>query len=85
VKEDIDREIPVLAAAGYEITSEASIVYNCIAWAIGDISRWWECDEDGPIDVPGCYWPAGAKQGFGLDALISAYWTSLPNRPQARR
>jgi hypothetical protein len=75
VKADIDREFPGLAATGYQITSEATIVYNCIAWAVGDTSRWWECDEEGPIDVPGVYWPEGAKYGFSLDALISAYET----------
>jgi hypothetical protein len=75
VKEDIDRDIPELATAGYEITSEATIVYNCIAWAAGDPSQWWDCDEDGPIDIPGCYWPEGAKHGTHLDALISAYET----------
>jgi hypothetical protein len=62
-----------LAAAGYEITSEATPSYNCIAWAAGDPTRWWECGEDGPIDEPGVYWPEGAKSGFGLEALISAY------------
>jgi hypothetical protein len=46
-----------------------------IAWAAGDTSRWWECDEEGPIDVPGIYWPTGAKYGFSLEALISAYET----------
>ncbi|MGP0068713.1 MAG: hypothetical protein ACLQGP_34570 [Isosphaeraceae bacterium] len=75
MKEDIDRDFPELAAAGYQITSEVTIIYNCIAWAIGDTSRWWECDEEGPIDVPGVYWPTGAKYGFTLEALISAYET----------
>src|SRR5262249_61567948 len=73
VKEDIDRHYPKLADAGYEITSEETPIYNCIAWAAGDPSRWWECGEDGPIDEPGVYWPEGARSGFGLEALISAY------------
>jgi hypothetical protein len=73
VKEDIDRHYPKLADAGYEITSEATPVHNCIAWAAGDTSRWWECGEEGPIDEAGVYWPEGARFGFGLDALISAY------------
>ncbi len=73
VREDIDRHYPRLADAGYEITSEETPIYNCIAWAAGDTTRWWECGEDGPIDEPGVYWPEGARHGFGLDALISAY------------
>src|SRR5262245_24753302 len=75
VREDIDREIPELSAAGYEITTEATIVYNCIAWAAGDTSQWWDCDEDGPIDLPGCDWPEGANHGVRLDALISVFET----------
>jgi hypothetical protein len=73
VKEDIDRHYPKLADAGYQITSEETPIYNCIAWAVGDPTRWWECGEDGPIDEPGVYWPEGARYGFGLEALISAY------------
>ena len=75
MKEDIDRHYPKLVAAGYERTSDETPVYNCIAWAAGDTSRWWECDMDGPLDRPGVYWPPDAKHGFGLDALISAYET----------
>ena len=67
VIEDIDRHYPRLADAGYEITSDATPVYNCIAWAAGDTTRWWECGEDRPIDEPGVYWPAGARYGFGLE------------------
>ncbi len=73
MREDIDRHYPKLSEAGYEITSEATPHYNCIAWAAGDSTRWWECSEDGPIEEPGVYWPEGARYGFGLDALISAY------------
>jgi hypothetical protein len=42
------------------------------AWAAGDTSRWWECDEEGPIDVPGVYWAEGAQYGFRLDASTNA-------------
>jgi hypothetical protein len=73
VREDIDRHYPKLADAGYEITSEATPIYNCIAWATGDATRCWESGADGPIDEPGVFWPEGAKYGFGLEALISAY------------
>lgn len=73
VKDDIDRHYPKLADTGYVITSQETPVYNCIAWAAGDTTRWWECGEDGPIDEPGVYSPEGARYGFGLEALISAF------------
>jgi hypothetical protein len=59
---------PDLAAAGYSPKSEKSPVYNCIAYAAGDESRKWQ----GYRDV-GYYWPADAKEGHGLDALIGAF------------
>ncbi|MGA7500657.1 MAG: hypothetical protein WBX00_28340 [Isosphaeraceae bacterium] len=75
MSEEIDRCFPELAAAGYVPTSDRTIVYNCIAWAAADETQWWECDTDGPINKPGCYWPPNAKHGVGIDALISAYET----------
>lgn len=75
MKDDIDRYYPELAEAGYEITSDETPIYNCIAWAMGDTTQWWECGRDGPIDEPGFYWPEGAEHGFGLQALINAYET----------
>jgi hypothetical protein len=35
---------PNLRADPYAVTSPASTVYNCIAWAAGDNTRWWEPD-----------------------------------------
>jgi hypothetical protein len=75
VSEKIDRYYPELAAAGYVSTSDATIVYNCIAWAADDVTQWWECATDGPINEPGYYWPPNAIHGLGIDALISAYET----------
>ena len=46
----IDDEIPE-ARGQYEITSKVTDEYNCIAWAAGDNTRWWE-------HTPGYYWPA---------------------------
>lgn len=75
MREDIEREFPKLYASGYEKTSCDDIVYNCIAHAAGDKSNWWECYPFGRINIPGYYWPADAKVGYELEALISAYET----------
>ncbi|HEY7428267.1 MAG TPA: hypothetical protein VH682_28795 [Gemmataceae bacterium] len=32
---------PRLNGTAYRITSPASDVYNCIAWAAGETNRWW--------------------------------------------
>src|SRR5438045_1397638 len=49
-----------LAASGFDVindcisdrTEDRPVHYNCIAWAIGDDSRWWW-----PWDIGGYHWP----------------------------
>lgn len=50
----------------YELTSADTANYNCIAWAAGDASRWWE-----PFDF--CYWPDGVPYEFTIGALIQLF------------
>ncbi|HMD98104.1 MAG TPA: hypothetical protein VKM93_12350 [Terriglobia bacterium] len=38
-------DFPNLNAGNHEITSAASRLYNCIAWAAGDTQRWWWPDD----------------------------------------
>jgi len=60
---------PRLAASDYEITSEESRDYNCIAYAAGDCLRKWEWT---PFPLPGYYWPPQASPGESMEALQSA-------------
>lgn len=39
---------PNLSAANHRVTSPPTTTYNCVAWAAGDTTRWWQ---------PGRYWP----------------------------
>jgi len=48
----IEQVFPKLKAGGYKITSPPDIGYNCIAWAIGDNSRFWWPDQQKQL-----YWP----------------------------
>lgn len=59
---------PKLSSSDYEVTSEESTNYNCIAYAADDVSRKWTCLPFIPY-----YWPSNAMQGGGIDALISAF------------
>jgi hypothetical protein len=59
---------PRLEAAGYEITSPETADYNCLAWAAGDVSRWW----DGDLAL-GYYWPPGAADRRLIEAAMHAY------------
>jgi hypothetical protein len=62
----IDPDFPNSRADNYEKSSEATIIYNCIAWAIGESHRWWQPDRFR-------FWPAGALYNTSKEALIDAY------------
>lgn len=58
--------LPGLAISGYEITGEASSVYNCIAWAAEDGSNWWDWH-------PRAYWPEFAPRSPDVEALVQVF------------
>lgn len=47
--------LPRLADRGFEITSEATHDYNCIAWSVGETTQFWW-----PVNVGGYFWPTNA-------------------------
>jgi hypothetical protein len=57
VSAELEGAFPNLAADGYTVASPKTQAYNCVAWAAGDVSRWWE---------PGIYWPGPTVIGHGL-------------------
>lgn len=66
MKEYLEVFFPGLAISGYEITSEASTVYNCIAWAAGDDSNWWDWH-------PFAFWPEFAPHSLDVEALVQVF------------
>jgi len=63
-------EFPFLQDSGFQVTSNPDQLYNCIAWAANDTSKWWWPDEDGDG-----YWPETVPRQETLEAFISAYAT----------
>lgn len=62
---EADLNFPRLSPANHRLTSPASVEYNCVAWAAGDVEHWWQ---------PGEYWPAETSTGdFGLGVLEAAF------------
>lgn len=59
---ELEGAFPNLAADGYTVASPKTQAYNCVAWAAGDASRWWE---------PGIYWPG--PTGDDLAALTGLF------------
>jgi len=66
VKEHLEQIFPGLRGAPYEITSPAQPDYNCVAWAAGDDSRWWEPGEFQ-------YWPEGVSREYTTEAYAEAF------------
>ena len=65
---ELESLFPGLTSTTYEITSPVDPKYNCIAWAAGDQSRWWEPD---PMGV--CYWPQSVPRQRTLSAYRLAF------------
>lgn len=55
-------DFPRLDGTNFRFTSPASVDYNCVAWAAGDVDAWWQ---------PGLYWPVQnwPEDDFGVGAL----------------
>jgi hypothetical protein len=65
---DLERLFPELIGSDYRITSSVSQVYNCIAWAAGDIDRWWWPDLSNRR-----YWPEGIARLETVAAFQAAF------------
>ena len=57
---------PRLSSETFEIVAQPSIRYNCIAYAAGDVSEWWEHEEDH-------YWPDYATRSDSIESLIEVF------------
>lgn len=63
-------DFPNLRPEHRQITSLATIEYNCIAWAAGDTETWWWPDEDGIG-----HWPSNVPRERTILAFQLAYAT----------
>jgi len=63
-------ELPNLNATNYEVKSQATRRYNCIAWAASEDFRWWWPDPMGKS-----YWPPGVTRAETIPAFLEAYQT----------
>jgi hypothetical protein len=65
---DILEHFPGLRQAPWIETSPQSRLYNCVAWAAGDDTRWWEPDAHGIY-----HWPRGAPREYSVAAWVAAF------------
>ena len=63
---EIEDMLPGLMTSGFEITSEATRRYNCVAWAASDDTDWWSHE-------PEYYWPEWAPRSPEAEALAQVF------------
>ena len=62
----LEDRFPNLSSSQYGKTSDQNGLYNCIAYAAGDTSTWWDNK---------AYWPQKAKKGKTTQHLVGVYRT----------
>ena len=60
------KAFPNLSNEEVEIVGEPSEQYNCIAYAAGDASKWWDHNENH-------YWPAHATRSNSIESLQEVF------------
>ena len=66
MRELIEALFPNLSEEDFEIVGQPSTRYNCIAYAAGDTSAWWEPAERR-------YWPEYATRSHSIESLIEVF------------
>src|ERR1700687_4094356 len=61
---DIEQDFPFLTSDNYKTTSDEDFNYNCLAFALGDFSNWWE-----PPGEFGFYWPPGFASDLTVETV----------------
>lgn len=61
----LEQDFPLLKSGAYQITSPVDIRYNCVAWALGDKTRWWEPSSGG-------FWPTELEDEPDLSQFTHA-------------
>jgi hypothetical protein len=59
---------PILRREGYEPKSDATPLYNCVAWALGRNGCWW--DHSG---LPGTCWPDDVPREDELENYVAVF------------
>jgi len=70
----LEQLCPNLRTMPYTITSPKDPAYNCVAYAVGDLTQFWY-----DVNVKGYYWPPGARsadttEGWTDVFRFHGYW-----------
>jgi hypothetical protein len=67
---ELEQKFPNLASRGYCVTSDESPRPNCIGWALGDNSQYWD---PSLVGVRGYYWPPGAPKTDAVSSWVRVF------------
>ena len=67
----LDEAFPKLRRSPHWLTSCQDSWYNCVAWALGNNTHWWEFQSDNPMR----FWPCDAPRGKDEDAYKGLFWS----------
>jgi hypothetical protein len=65
---ELEKLCPSLQQFSYKITSPRDPAYNCVAYAVGDLTRFWY-----DVEVRGYYWPPGAGSADTMEGWIKVF------------
>jgi hypothetical protein len=71
--ESLTSLFPNLRVSHFQITSPPTDVYNCIAWAAGQTTKWWWPPVDPLDDTP--FWPDDAPHAVTVPAFAAVFAT----------
>lgn len=66
----LEEFFPGLSQLRYQVTSESTPDYNCIAWAAGVSEAWWW-----PDSMSQYYWPPGIARNESIESFVAAFGT----------
>lgn len=64
---DLEALFPRLRGAGYRITSDRDVAYNCVAYCAPDQDRWWDPNR------PDGFWPDDVERNDTIDGFIAMF------------
>src|SRR5262249_43559988 len=70
---ELESDCPSLKDHGYKITSPRDPRYNCIAYAVGDVTQFWDDFKIAGYRVRGYYWPPSAGSPDTLTGWMSIF------------
>jgi hypothetical protein len=69
-RELIEAHFPGLRDVEWHIRSDRDTRYNCVAFALGDDSRWWQPPPWNPLTRAAWYWPPDGPSTGTLDDYV---------------